>query len=364
MSFSNIDKPSKYFNTLTYTGDASSPRTVTGVGFKPDFTWIKNRTRAGSSALNDNVRGVGTGVYRELSSETTNNEGNNGGSGYGYLSAFASDGFTLTTGSTAYDIVNRSGDSYVSWNWLADNTSGSSNTQGSITSTVSANTTSGFSIVSYTGTGTTAKTVGHGLGVAPAMIIIKNRSAVTDWRVYHKSLGVNGTYPNFLELDLTTASNAGDSGNFASVPTSSVFGVGNYNVVNGNGNSMIAYCFADVKGFSKFGSYTGNGSADGTFIYTGFKPAWVMVKCSSNPDEDWIIFDNKRNDFNGLTKRIMANLNNSEGTDSAEFDFVSNGFKCRYASSNRSNASGRTYIYMCFAENPFCSSKGIPTTAR
>jgi len=357
MPFSNIDKPSKYFNTLTYTGDAVSPRTVTGVGFKPDFTWIKNRTRAGSSALNDNVRGAG--LNKELSSETTNAEGNNGGSGYGYISAFASDGFTLTTGSTAYDIVNRSGDSYVSWNWLASNTT-ASNTSGSITSTVSVNTTSGFSIVSYAGTGTTA-TVGHGLGVAPKMIIVKNRNAspAESWAVYHSTLGTN----KYLLLNTSDASATSTGMWNNTAPTSTVFSLYNEEKTNKVSTNLIAYCFAEVKGFSKFGSYTGNGSADGTFVYTGFKPAFILRKASSTTGY-WNLHDNKRDTYNLSYLRLFPDLNGSEATSTDNsLDILSNGFKCR-ATNTDTNGSGSTYIYMAFAENPFVSSKGLPTTAR
>jgi hypothetical protein len=357
MPYSNIDKPSKYFNTLTYTGDASSPRTVTGVGFKPDFTWIKNRTRAGSSALNDNVRGAG--LNKELSSETNSLEGSNGGSGYGYISAFASDGFTLTTGSTAYDIVNRSGDSYVSWNWLGSGTTPVSNTAGTRTSTVSANTTSGFSIVSYTGNQVAGATVGHGLGVKPALIIVKLRSGdVGEPFVYHKSLGATKAFKwNTSDAPITNTTVWNDT-----EPTSTVFSVGTSNNVN-HVYPLIAYCFAEVKGFSKFGSYTGNGSSDGTFIYTGFKPAWIMIKQSSTSGEGWEIADNKRSTNNVIT----TFLRNSSGTESTntdrQFDFLSNGIKMR-GTHGSTNGSGSTYIYMAFAENPFVSSKGIPTTAR
>jgi len=352
MPFSNIDKPIKYFNTLTYTGDAVSPRTVTGVGFKPDFTWIKNRTRAGSSALNDNVRGAG--LNKELSSESTSVEGSNGGSGYGYISAFASDGFTLTQGSTAYDIVNRSGDSYVSWNWLASNTT-ASNTQGSISSTVSVNTTSGFSIGTYTGNGTSGSSIGHGLGATPAMIICKSRSDAEQWAVYHQSL----TYTKYIVLQDTAG--AVSTARFYQAPTSSLFYVDNGYGVNKSSATYVFYAFSEVKGFSKFGSYTGNGNADGTFVYTGFKPALVIVKCSS-AIENWDMYDNKRNTYNAVDKMIKPNLNIAEASFTT-FDFLSNGFKNRQADAEY-NFSGRTYIYMAFAENPFVSSKGLPTTAR
>ena len=352
MPFSTIDSPKKYFDTKLYTGTGAT-QSVGGLSFKPDLTWIKTRNSGADwHRLIDAVRGV----TKELYSNATNAESTQAQS----LQTFNTDGFTLGTLAE----VNANGNTFVSWNFLGANTT-VSNTAGTITSTVSANTTSGFSIVSYTGTGTTPKTVGHGLNSTPSMIIVKNRSASpTSWRVYHKSLGVNGSYPNFLELDTTSASQTGDSGNFASVPTSSVFGIGNYNVVNGNGNSMIAYCFAEVKGYSKFGSYTGNGSTDGTFVYTGFKPAMIILKRTDSAGYDWRLLDNKRNTYNVTSTVLFPNTPEADLTNSANYvDFLSNGFKWITTGAG-SNASGGTYIYMCFADNPFVSSKGIPTTAR
>jgi hypothetical protein len=346
-----IDKPNKYFEAKTYTGNGGT-QSITGLNFKPDLVWIKNRSAAEDHFWYDAVRGISKLIKSNLASAEATTSTTD------LFNSFNTDGFTIGNSSG----INGNGNLLVSWNFLGANTT-VSNTSGSITSTVSANTTSGFSIVSYTGTGTTAQTVGHGLGVAPSMIIIKNRSAVTDWRVYHKSLGVNGSYPNFLELDLTTASNTGDSGNFASVPTSSLFGVGNYNVVNGNGNSMIAYCFAEVKGYSKFGSYTGNGSTDGTFVYTGFKPAFVFMKKTSAIGQ-WYIWDNKRNTYNVINTAIHPNTNDTDQDYATEgIDMLSNGFKLRSIYTYL-NASSATYIYMAFAENPFVSSKGLPCTAR
>jgi len=353
MPFSTIDKPNLYFNTLTYSGNGSSPRTVTGVGFKPDFTWIKNRSRAGSSALNDNVRGAG--LNKELSSESLNAEGNNGGSGYGYLSAFASDGFTLTQGSVAYDIVNRSGDSYVSWNWLASNTT-ASNTSGSITSTVSVNTTSGFSIVSWAGNATAGATVGHGLSQTPEFIIAKNRIDATNWLVWHKNL-TGSTY--YLHLELTDAQTTNSA--FWSAFSSTTFTLGNSNHINGSGDGIIAYCFNSVKGFSKAFSYTGNGSTDGSYVHLGFRPAFVMSKGSSLASS-WNIHDDKRQTFNdGSIPYFKANTNDAE-LSATNMDFLSNGFKLRTAD-NDWNGSGQTYIGIAFATNPFVSSKGIPTCA-
>jgi len=360
MAYSNIDKPSKYFNTLTYTGDGTNNRSVTGVGFRPEFAWIKRRDSAQGNTnhnLWDFVRGAGNNA--ELASNTTGAEGASGASEYGYISALNSDGFTLTDGTDAtYKnlYTNNSGGTYVSWNWLANGT-GVSNTSGSITSTVSANTTSGFSIVTYTGAGG-ASTVGHGLGVAPRVVIVKSRSNATTWILGHSSLGWNKYMTLNSDIAVETNNYFNDT-----APTSSVFSVFNSTNVNGSGYTYVAYCFSEVKGYSKFGSYTGNGSTDGTFAYTGFKPAFVLLKTSSNI-ENWHIFDDTRNTFNPADKDIRPNTSGAESTSSlSNIDFLSNGFKLRNSDPDY-NASGSTYIYMAFSENPFTSSKGIPCTAR
>ena len=349
MPYSNIDKPSKYFNTVLYTGNGTNNRTITGVGFQPDFVWIKSRSLTTWNATSDVIRGANKTLFTNATdSEYTN-------TAFGYTSAFTSDGFTLTTGSSGFDNVNNNGATYASWNWLASNTTGSSNTQGSITSTVSANTTSGFSIVSYTGTGATA-TIGHGLGVAPKMIIVKQRSAVRDWVVGHSGIG----WTKYLYLNSSQASATGNFFN-DTTPSSTVFNVVNDGGVNASGGTYIAYCFAEVKGFSKFGSYTGNGSTDGTFVYTGFKPAFVLFK-SSSAAYNWHIFDSKRNTYNVVTGDLVPNTSAAEDNGNNILDFLSNGFKLRIADAGWNDAN--TYIYAAFAENPFVSSKGIPTTAR
>lgn len=362
MAYSNIDKPSSYFNTIIYTGDGASPRTLTGVGFQPDLVYIRNRDQAGSWAWYDAVRG--TGASKNFSTDSANAEGSGGdATGYGYLSAFNTDGFSVTTGTVAYNIVNQSTIKYSAWNWKANGT-GSSNTSGTISSTVSANTTSGFSVASWTGNGSSSATVGHGLGVTPSLIINKSRSTSSAWFVYHKGLSAN----NFLYLNYNDAQYAisGTGGGALSTsPTSSTFGftagTSSVNNVNTNGTTYVTYCFADIKGFSKYGSYTGNGSTDGTFVYTGFKPAMILVKNISSV-VSWTINDNKRNTFNPVEKFAYPDLNYAEGTN-LNIDYLSNGFKVR-ATSTLANTSGNTYIYACFAENPFVSSKGIPTTAR
>jgi hypothetical protein len=272
------------------------------------------------------------------------------------LTSFDSDGFSLGS----RDDTNGASYSMVSWNWLAANGT-ASNTDGSITSTVSANTTSGFSIVSFTGTGSAA-TVGHGLGKEVDFIIIKNRNDSVLWSGYHRSLGAT----KYISINSTGAS-ATSSGMWNNTdPTSSVFSVGTSNNTNDSGDGMIAYCFAEKKGFSKFGSYIGNGSTNGTFTYTGFKPAFIVLKQSSSSGNNWQLMDNKRNTFNVLNKVIYPNLSNAEDTTGATsntIDFVSNGFKSR-GTNGQSNGSGSTYIYMAFAENPFVTSTGIAGTAR
>ena len=352
MPYSNIDKPSKYFNTVLYTGNGTNNRTITGVGFQPDFVWIKSRSLTTWNATSDVIRGANKTLFTNATdSEYTN-------TAFGYTSAFTSDGFTLTTGSSGFDNVNNNGATYTSWNWKANGT-GVSNTSGSITSTVSANTTSGFSIVSYTGTGANA-TVGHGLGAVPKMYMVKCRSTTGDWRVYTATTGNTGVLFLNDTSGTVTQANMWNS----TTPTSSVFSLGTNANGNSSGATYIAYCFAEVKGFSKFGSYTGNGSADGTFVYTGFKPAFVIFKLTSGADS-WVIKDNKRDSINQMSKRIFPDLSNAEDSGSGgEMDFLSNGFKFRSGSTSLNNGSGSSYIYMAFAENPFVSSKGIPACAR
>jgi hypothetical protein len=359
MSFSSIDKPSKYFNTILHTGNNTNPFSFTGVGFQPDFIWGKGRNNTFSHALFDSVRGVN----KYLSSNGTGAEITNPTSGY--LSSFNSDGFTAVAGTSNFANFNdntiNTPSTYVFWNWLANGT-GVSNTSGTITSTVSANTTSGFSIVSYTGTGSLA-TVGHGLGVAPKFIIIKNRTATGNaWRCYQANLFASNS-ASFIDLSSTSGVDSGNSVFNSTAPTSSVFTVNTNTEVNQSGQSIIAYCFAEIKGFSKFGSYTGNGNADGTFVYTGFSPAFLIIKQSSASGENWYMWDNKRSTYNVGDNRLYPNLSNSEETGTILFDWLSNGFKLR-STYVGSNSSGATYIYMAFASNPFVSSKGLPTTAR
>jgi len=345
MAYTDIDKPDLYFNTKLYTGDGTTSNSITGVGFQPDWIWIKKRNSIASHRLLDSIRGV----QKHLASDNTDAEVTQNS-----VMSFDTDGFTV--GDSAG--TNGSSDTFASWNWLASNTT-ASNTDGSITSTVSANTTSGFSIVSYTGTGANA-TVGHGLGVAPAMIIIKNRDDGTrNWGVYHKSLGSG----NAIRLNQTSASFSTTNFWNSTEPTSTVWSMGNQFDVNDSGDNNIAYCFAEKKGFSKAFSYTGNGSTDGTYIHLGFKPAWFMIKKSSAAGDSWVIIDNTRFPYNYVDKFIYADEADAESGSAERLDILSNGIKLR-ATHPFINTSGATYIYMAFAENPLVGTNNIPATAR
>ena len=323
----------KYFNPVLYTGN-SSTLAVTGVGFQPDWVWVKSRSAATDHGLYDAVRGV----QKQLESNTTTAETTETTG----ITAFNSDGFT--TGALAQ--LNTSSATYVAWNWKA-NGSGSTNTAGSITSTVSANTTSGFSIITWTGNATQGATIGHGLGAVPALFIIKNRStAGTNWPVKTNQLSTN----SYLYLNSNGAS-ASFSFFWPNEPTSSIIYLGSNNEVNGSGNSMVCYAFAPVAGYSAFGSYTGNGSTDGPFIYTGFRPAYVMVKVTTAANV-WLILDATRNTSNVVTLNLNADQSSAENTYSGWCDFTSNGFKVRGTDGAINTGSG-TYIYMAFASNPF-----------
>jgi len=327
------------FDTALYTGNGGTT-TVSSLNFQPDFTWLKSRTYARYHALADVLRGS----TKFLSSNSTSAE-DTVDSGNGVV--WNSTGFEVDA-SSDWNSLNESGANIVAWNWKA-NGSGVTNTDGSITSTVSANQDAGFSIVTYTGTGANA-TVGHGLSSAPKVVLIKSRTAATNWYMQHGSAGIG-----YLRLSGTDAYNS-DGGMFNNIfPTTSVFGVGvNGYSVNDTSAGYVAYCFAEVEGFSSFGKFTGNGSADGPFVFTGFRPAWVMFKrTDSAVGGDWLILDTTREPYNVAgVKRLYANTTSVESPNSY-FDFLSNGFKARQAGASGINESGGTYIYMAFAENPF-----------
>jgi hypothetical protein len=323
----------KYFDINLYNGN-SSTQAITNSGFQPSFVWVKGR----NSATQNRLFNILSGVQKELYSNLTNAEATdvNG------IQAFNSNGFTLGSND-----ANTSGTTYVGWQWNGGGT-GVTNTAGSITSTVSANTSAGFSVVTYTGTGANA-TIGHGLGVAPKMVIVKVRSTTNNWTVYHAN--ANASPANgCMFLDLTSSFGTGATLWNNTMPTSTVFNVGSASETNSSGATYVAYCFSEVAGYSKFGSFTGNFSSDGPFVYTGFRPAYVMFKNASS-SENWFVMDATRSPSNIVNLELYPNLSNAEGTDS-KFDMLSNGFKIRSATSTI-NGSGNTIIYMAFAQNPF-----------
>lgn len=328
----------KNFNILLWTGDDTNPRSFTGLGFQPDFVWAKRRNPSGSNWLMDSVRGT----QRMLASNSTDAE--DVSSPNGSIQSFNADGFTFQ-GSSTNDNFNNTGDTLVGWSWKGGGTA-VSNTAGSITSTVSANTSAGFSIVTYTAPSSGAFTVGHGLGVAPAMIITKSRSnSGYLWGTYHQSLG------NTKRIDLNSTAAATTSLNGAwnnTSPTSTVFSVGLD--WSGSGITYVAYCFSEVAGYSKFGSYTGNGSTDGVFVYTGFKPKFILGKTSSNIN-NWWIMDTARGTINVIGNYLSPDTSSAESSFDS-MDILSNGFKLR-SSNAFVNGSGNTYIYYAVAENPF-----------
>jgi len=341
-----INKPEDYFNTKLYTGNGST-QSISGVNFSPDWVWLKGRSVAYSHGVFDTVRGV----LKNLKVNGTDAEATSANT----VTSFDSDGFTL--GSEAG--FNENTSTFVSWSWKAGGTA-SSNNDGSITSSVSANTTAGFSIVSYTGNATAGATVGHGLGVKPSMMIIKTRESAGNWVVFH------GTQPatKYIELNNTGTLGTSTAPFNDTEPTSSVFTLGTWSNTNDNGNGMIAYCFAEKKGYSKFGSYVGNNNDDGAFVYTGFKPAFVLIKIIDTQTDNWIMQDNKRNTSNlSTSQRLRANSSGAEFSSSNEIDLLSNGFKV-HGADGEINGSGASYIYMAFAEQPLVGTNNIPATAR
>jgi hypothetical protein len=355
MAYTTIDDPSAHFQVKTYSGN-STQTAITYDGnsnLQPDWIWAKSRSNAHYHDWRDTSRGL----TKRLTSNENNAEDTKSAS---YVS-FDSNGFTLgddQSGGSNANTVNSSSNNYVSWGWKANGGTTSSNGNGSVTSTVQANTTAGFSIVTYTGTGS-GNTIGHGLGVTPDWITVKVRSTTNNWGVWHQDLGGANKYLKLNTDDSTiTATDVWNN----TLPTSTVFSTGAAGTSNDSGETYVAYCFTSIKGYSKFGNYTGNGNADGPFVYTGFKPAWLMWK-RTDSGTDWRIFDNKRDDDNVVKGRLFPNDNAAENTSQDTLDFLSNGFKLRSTNSG-GNASSGTYVYMAFAEHPFVSSKGVPVTAR
>jgi hypothetical protein len=335
---STIKKGNTVMDATLYTGNGGTQTVTNASPFKPDFVWIKSRSAAENNVVFDSVRGV----TNYLLPNSTVNEQNYGTFG---VTAFNSNGFTVIGGS-GY-AVNTSAATYVGWQWQAGAGSSASNTSGSITSTVSVNATAGFSVVTYTGTGANA-TVGHGLGVAPKMIIVKNRTTSGDeWCVWHTSL-TNATY--YLYLNSTAAQAVDTTFWNSTAPSSTVISLGSNGRTNRSSSNMVCYAWAAIPGYSAFGSYTGNGSTDGPFVYLGFRPKFVMVKRTQ--DGEWGLHDTTRDSYNVVSKVILGESSGAEVSGLTLYDFTSNGFKLRDSNANR-NASGGTYIYMAFAENPF-----------
>jgi len=356
MAYSSITKPEDYFNTTIWSGNNTSPRTIT-TNVDNDLVWVKNRSHAYSHYWLDSVRGVGTSSDgKQLRSDS--NSANITATSNGYISGLGNTGFTLTTGSSDFERLNANGMTYCAWTWRA-NGQGSSNTDGSTNTTyTSVNTTAGFSISTYAGSGSLA-TIGHGLGVAPKVVLIKSTSHTENWVMYHASLGA-GKY-----IYLNNADGAGPgSGTNTSIfnntaPTSSVFTVNTDGTSNGSGKNYVAYCFAEKTGYSKFGSYTGNGNTDGMFVYTGFKPALIILKHSNSNGNNWRIIDNKRDPDNVTQKELYPSTNDAEGS-SDRMDLLSNGFKLR---SSGSPVNDGEYIYMAFGQS-LVGSNNVPCTAR
>ena len=351
MAYTTIDNPELYFQTKLYTGN-SSTQSITFDGsenMQPDWVWSKARSQSDNAAIFDSVRGG----QKQLRSNTTDSELTRTNA----ISSFDSDGFTMGS----QPELNSNSVTYVAWNWKAGG-SASSNGNGSITSSVSANTTAGFSIVSYTGNGTAGATVGHGLGAVPQVLILKGRDQTENWTVYHEGLTSNNyalrLNSNATEFSQTLSWND-------TTPTSSVFtlggGAGTSDYTNRSGINMIAYCFAEKQGYSKYGKYTGNGSSDGTFVYTGFRPAWILYKNTSTAD-NWFLHDNKRQGFNDDNELMFGDITQGESTVN-RIRILSNGFKA-IDSDKGVNQSGDTYIYLAIAESPFVNSNGVPTNAR
>ena len=347
MAFTTIDNPELYFQTKLYTGTGSSHAiTLDGSeNMQPDWVWIKRRNSAGGHMLTDVIRGVTkTIITNETGAEQTFSNG---------LTAFGSDGFTVGS----EDGFNASSDTFVAWNWKAGTSfsnDASSTGVGSLDSSGSKNTTAGFSIISFTGTESGTPSIAHGLSSTPEFIISKARDVSDNWMVFHGSFSAQ----EYISLN-STGAKASASSVWNSLPSSTVINMGDNAGVNDDG-AMIMYAFHSVQGFSKFGNYTGNGSADGNFVYLGFKPAFILLKGTAN-SENWSIYDNRREGYNVDNDLLNSNTGNAEGT-SDDIDLLSNGFKVRRQTGLLNDA--QNYIYMAFAESPFVTSGGVPTTGR
>ena len=372
MAYTTIDDPSEYFQTVIWTGNDSNPRTISHGGnsdMQPDWLWHKLRSGILSHMMYDSTRGVGKRLHTDQNAaEATQSD-------TGTITAFTSNGFTVDAGTTNDLYVNDGSRTYVSWGWKANGGITTSQTGSDINSVTQVNADAKFSIVTYTGASSSDGAnnggaywrVKHGLGSVPKVAIFKSRSGAHSWYIWHHGFsGASKSDGDHIVLNETGGMASAANILWGNTEWSTTeFEIGGWNVINGNGQSYIGYLFDEVQGYSKFGSYVGNGNANGTFVYTGFEPAWIMVKLSSADGNSWQIVDNKRNPLNtGNGKRIFPNNTNAESSsDSEGFDFLSNGFKLRNGSGG-GNTNAATYIYMAFAESPFVSSEGVPTTAR
>ena len=355
----NLNDPTKYFEALIWTGDGTSPRTLSGLEFQPDMVWSKRRDDAAGHNLLDSTRGAGENA--ELCPSSTGIAGSNQAETYGYLSAFTSDGFTVTEGSSDNAYWNNNTATYVSWNWKAGTTSGITTTGSTITLIgYSFSQTSGFSIVRYHGNETAGAKIPHGLAQKPAMIILKNLNNTEQWCVYHHR-NTSAPATDYLLLDSTTATADTDVVWNDTEPDTVNVTLGGNDIVNKNGEDLIGYIFAEKQGYSKFGSYVGNNNANGPFLYCGFKPSFFLVKKTDGTDS-WTMLDNKRSPFNPVDDQLYANGSDAEA-DADVLDFVSNGIKIR-GNGGSYNGSGNNYIFMAFAEAPFVNSEGVPCNAK
>ena len=361
MAYTTIDDPSAHFTVKTYTGTGSTNAITNDANagdFKPDWLWIKQRNTTRSHRL----------ITSSFSSTYLQSNLSDGGASNDVVNSLDTDGFTLSSPAS----VNQSSGTYVAWQWKCNGGTTSSNTDGSITSTVQVNDTAGFSIVTYTGNETAGATIGHGLSAAPDVVIVKNRESAREWMIGHQAYVDGGNTENLRWNSTGAVASADDqagSGWHRTAFGSSVFTVGDgqdgdFTEGTNNGtDDHVAYCFREIQGYSKFGSYKGNGNANGAFVYTGFRPAWIMVKLTSGSGEDWHMFDSFRSTSNVVKERLIVNGSAAENANDSILDFVSNGFKFRESNAGW-NGNGNTYIYMAFAEHPFVSSKGVPVTAR
>jgi len=355
MAYTTVDDGSEYFQTALYTGNQNASVAVVNDGnsdLQPDWVWGKNRDSDSNHWVVDSSRGVTKTLFPDLTSAEETQ---------GSVNAFNTDGFTLGDwiGST------KTNEAYVAWQWKANGgtTTDFSASGNQLAGGFQANTTAGFSIIDYTSAGNSGKTIQHGLNSAPTFVLIKNRTDASSWAVFHAKAQTSGAIRGKLNETDAFGSNTGIWNN--TVPDSSNITLGNNDDVNslssGDVDPYICYAFHDVQGYSKFGSYTGNNNANGAFVYTGFKPAWLMVKRATDAARAWVIHDNTQDTFNVTANRLDANTS-EENQSSGHFDFLSNGFKCRSTEGATNAASA--YLYMAFAEHPFVSSKGVPTTAR